>query len=263
MRRAVRRVELLILVPAVAAAIAVRANAEDVAAQLFAGSCAACHTIGQGAGIGPDLLSATQRPKESLRVSVKKMEETVGPLTEAQVDGLVDLLKSSDLNQRLAALAQPAAEETVAAVELPRGSEPNGRRLFFGERPLAHGGPPCFACHAVASRGGNLAVDLTSVQARIGPSALMSATATPPFPMMKAAYAKRQVTQQEALDLAAFLESSAIDHPSVFQPPPERVLPVHLGALSFAGVIFGAAGLLFRSRRAGVRSRLVRDSSRR
>ena len=260
MRRPGRRVELVMLVSAAVALAAVRARGDDPAARLYVDSCAACHTIGQGAGVGPDLLPATQRPKDALRIAVMKMEDNVGPLTNAQVESMVDLLKSADVTKRLAALTQPAAQ---VAVTLPHGSQPNGRRLFFGEKPLANGGPPCFGCHAVASRGGNLAVDLTSVQARIGPSALMSATATPPFPMMKTAYAHRPVTQEEALDLAAFLESSASDHPSVVQPPPERVLPVHLGALSFAGVIFGAVTFVFRSRRAGVRSRLVRDSSER
>jgi hypothetical protein len=74
---------------------------------------------------------------------------------------------------------------------------------------------------------------------------------------MKATYARHAVTQEEALDLAAFLASPDKNEKQ------ERVMPVRIGAVSFAGVILGAMAFLFRSRRAGVRSRLVRDSSER
>ncbi|MFA6954938.1 MAG: hypothetical protein WC538_03605 [Thermoanaerobaculia bacterium] len=161
--------------------------------------------------------------------------------------------------QRLALLEQPAAE---AAAPMPLGSEANGRLLFFGEQPLVNGGSPCFACHAAGARGGNLAADLTSVQARLGPGTLVAATVKPPFPMMKAAYAKHPVAEEEALDLAAFLTSFAKGKQQPAQPLPARSLPLNLGALAFAAVIFAAVTLLFRSRRAGVRSRLVRNSER-
>ena len=258
MRSPGRRETLLMLVAGFVIAAAFSARGDDPAAQLFSESCSACHTIGQGAGVGPDLLASTQWPKEPLRIAVKRMEDNVGPLTDAQVDGLVELLKAADVKQRLAALEQPAAEQPAPQ---PLGSEANGRRLFFGEQPLANGGTPCFACHAVRSRGGNLAADLTAVHARLGPVALVSAAAKPPYPTMKAAYAQHPVTPEEALDLAAFLGSFAKGPPA--QPLPEPALPLQIGALSFAGVILGAVALLFRSRRAGVRSRLVRDSSER
>ncbi len=269
MRRPGRRESLLLLFASFLVTAAFSARGDDPAAQLYAESCAPCHSIGKGAGVGPDLLPSVKKPQNVLHDAIERMEENVGELTDEQVDSLVELLKAPDVKQRLAALEQPGAAtpEPAAAAPppppLPRGSEANGRRLFFGEQPLANGGSPCFGCHAVGARGGDLAVDLTLVQTRIGPSALLSATAKPPFPMMRAAYAQRPVTQEEALDLAAFLESAAKGQPPAALPQPESTLPVRLGAFSFVAVTFAAVALLFRSRRAGVRARLVRDSSER
>lgn len=227
----------------------------DEAAELYAESCSACHTIGRGDGAGPDLIASTQWSADTLRVAVERMEENTGDLTDEQVDSLVTLLKAPDLNQRLAALEQPAAETTVAQ---PQGSAENGRRLFFGEKPLANGGSACFACHTMGTEGGALAADLSAVHTRLSPAALVTASAKPPFAMMKAAYAQHAVTQEEAIDLAAFLGS-----PATSLPLTSGVVPVRVGAVSLAGVALAAIALLFRARRAGVRSRLVRDSSRR
>lgn len=227
----------------------------DEAAQLYSESCSACHSIGRGDGAGPDLLASTQWSKETLRVAVERMEENTGDLTDEQVDSLVELLKAPDVKQRLAALEQPAAE---TATEPPRGSAENGRRLFFGEKRFANGGSACFACHVVGTEGGTLAADLTAVHTRLSPAALVTASAKPPFAMMKAAYAQHAVTQDEAADLAAFLGSRPAS-----PPLNSGVLPVRIGAVSLAGLALAAVALLFRSRRAGVRSRLVRDSTRR
>lgn len=227
----------------------------DEAAQLYSDSCSACHTIGGGNGAGPDLIASTQWSAETLRVAVERMEENTGDLTDEQVDSLVALLKAPDVKQRLAALEQPALE---TATEQPRGSAENGRRLFFGETRFTNGGSACFACHAVGPEGGTLAADLSVVHTRLSPAALVTASAKPPFAMMKAAYAQHAVTEEEAVDLAAFLRS-----PATSPPLTSGVVPVRVGAVSLAGVALAAVALLFRSRRAGVRSRLVRDSSRR
>lgn len=261
MRRSGWRETLLILMAAFAAIVAFAARGDDPGARLFSESCSACHTIGQGDGAGPDLLPATRKSKDVLRIAVKRMEDNVGPLTDAQIDSLVALLKAPDVKHRLAALAGGVPEPATAP--LPRGSEANGRRLFFGEQALKNGGSPCFACHAVHATGGSLAADLTAVQARLSPAALTLATAKPPFPMMKAAYAHHPVTEEEALDLAAFLESPVLDS-AAKERPPTRALPLRVAALavSFAGVMFGGVALLSRLRRAGVRARLVRDSER-
>jgi hypothetical protein len=86
----------------------------------------------------------------------------------------------------------------------------------------------------------------------------MAATAKPGFPMMKAAYARRPVTEVEALDLIAFFEASAAKPARA-----ENVTPFRVGAVSFAGVMLGAVALVFRSRKAGVRKRMIETSRKR
>lgn len=213
------------------------------AEQLYNDSCAGCHTIGGGEGVGPDLLPSTKWSHADLEVAIKRMEDNVGPLTDEQVDGLIAFLKGPQ--------AQPVPEP-------PKGSPDTGRKLFFGEQKLANGGSPCFACHAVAGRGGNLAIDLTAVHKRRNATVLMAATAKPGFPMMKAAYARTPVTEEEARDLLAFFEASA-NAPA----RTERVTPVRVGAVSFAGVMLGAVALVSRSRKAGVRKRLIEANRKR
>lgn len=184
------------------------ASGEDPAAQahLFLEKCASCHTVGGGEAAGPDLLPSTKWPADELRVAVKRMEENSGPLSDDEVDALVELLKNSDVQQVIAAAEHP---QSAPVEPRPVGDANIGRGLFFGERPLSAGGSPCFACHAVSGEGGNLARDLTAVHARMGETALLSATQKPGFPLMKASYARYPVTRAEAEHLVAFLRSGA------------------------------------------------------
>ena len=225
--------------------------------------CSGCHTIGGGALTGPDLLPSTQWPREDLRVAVERMEVNVGPMTDEEVDGLTDLLKAPDVQQRLDGAREQRIEEMAATLE--PGNPVVGQRLFFGERRFLNGGIACFACHAAAGRGGNMAVDLTTVHQRLGQQSVMSATEQPAFPMMKAAYGAKPVTPQEAAHLAAFFEQTVADVQPGSQPPPsnEGLGLVHAGAGGFFIAVLAGVFLLARTRRAGVRSRLIRDSYRR
>jgi ubiquinol-cytochrome c reductase cytochrome c subunit len=235
----------------------------DPYAALYLRICAGCHTIGGGPLTGPDLLPSMRWPREDLRVAVKRMEVNVGPMTDEEVDGLTDLLKSPDVQEKLAAASEQRVAEMAASLD--PGVPATGRRLFFGERRFANGGVGCFACHAAAGRGGNMARDLTDVHGRMGEQSVRSATEQPAFPMMRAAYGSRPVTAQESAHLAAYfaeLTGAAPLQPGA-QPAAEPTGILHAAAGGFVILVFGGVALLARSRRAGVRSRLVRDSFRR
>ena len=222
---------------------------------LYLENCSGCHTIGEGDLAGPDLLPSTKWPRADLRAAVQRMEANVGPMTPEQVDAITDLLQSPDLKSLLYAA-------TMGEKARPKGSATTGERLYFGQDPLANGGSPCFACHSVRGRGGSLAVDLTTVHARMGDSALLSATEQAAFPLMRGLYAKRPVTSDEASHLVAFLETCAVGVPPDAKPPAESASKVHGAAGGIAVAVFGAVAILFRSRRAGVRERMVRKSGR-
>ena len=233
----------------------------DPAATLFLDQCAACHTVGVENSESLDLEAATQMPGEQLHEAVERMEDNVGPLTDEQVNLLVALLKSPDVKARLQTASTPPVAATIASER--KGSAERGRALFYGEQRLANGGLACFACHTVEGHGGNLASDLTTVHARRGVKAVVSAAEAPLFPLMKAAYTKKVVTTQEAVDIAAWLEQSSTKAPPGQPPRAENMIAVRSTAAGAVFIVLGGAALVFRTRRAGTRSRMVRDSSRR
>jgi mono/diheme cytochrome c family protein len=224
---------------------------------VFLDRCAVCHSVGGGELVGPDLLPTAQWPREVLRVAIKKMEENTGPIGDADTDALIDLLKAPDAKRQLEGGATVDAPP-VAEPPPPPASAENGRKLFFGERQFAKGGLPCFACHAVAGRGGNLAVDLTGAGARIGQKRLTAAASNAVFPLMKSAYMNRPLAPQEVLDVVAFLEQAQAPNGVA-----DRAGVLHAGASGAALVALVGTALLFRSRRAGFRSRVARKSPRR
>jgi cytochrome c553 len=219
-------------------------------AKLFIDTCAVCHTIGGGDTAGPDLIAAAHKSRAEIEAAVKRMQENVGPLEPAKIEALVSLLQAPDAKARIALAAGPPAIEIPP--ELKAASAETGRRLFFGEQAFSNRGIPCAGCHAVAGHGGNLAVDLTAVHARRGDPPLIAAAEQPAIPLMKAAYGHRPVTRQEAYHLLAFFRDSEKSAP--VRP---RIGSVHMLAAGLTLVVLGGIAPLFRSRRAGTRSRMV------
>jgi len=244
----------------------------DPAADFFISRCAGCHTVGGGELTAPDLLPSTGWPEADLTLAVERMEKNVGPLTEEQVRDLVGLLESPQVQPRIAAARERQVAEMAATLEPP--SPRTGRALFHGEEPLTHGGMPCAACHRAEDYGGNLAVDLTDAYARLGESALLSASESPGFPLMKAAYRIHPVTRQEAVHLVAYLEwvspEEDRDAESEAEPgaaaagPPVGTCGTVLAALVLLTLAFPLARSRSRRRLAGrgVRAELVKKSRR-
>lgn len=234
------------------------ARAQTDAVTLFHEACESCHTVGGGEAAGPDLIASTKWPHDELRAAVERMQENTGPLTAEQIDALVALLQKPDVKEILAA-PPAAATSTPEAPPLPKGNASTGERLFFGTTPLANGGSPCFACHAVNGRGGNLSRDLTLVASRLGESPLITITEHPGFPLMRAAYLNRPVTAEEARDVVAFLQQSA----RAGTATPTNPIAVHATAGGLAILALAAVGLAARARRAGARARMIRIARRR
>lgn len=181
----------------------------DPVADFYLSRCAGCHTVGGGELTAPDLEPSTGWPASDLALAVERMEKNVGPLTAEQVEQLVALLRSEDVRERIAEARERQVEEMAATLE--PASALQGKALFHGEEELGRGGLACSACHRAGEPegpkyGGSLAVDLSDAYARLGESALISASENPGFPLMKAAYRERPVTRQEAVHLVAYLE---------------------------------------------------------
>jgi mono/diheme cytochrome c family protein len=201
------------------------ANAADAAAgkQLFQDkTCSACHTIGGGDLVGPDLKNVTkERPKEWLQqwiAAPDKMIAKKDPVAIELLHKYHDMempnlgLSSTEIDNLIAFLETGGSGASSGAAAAPAltGDADRGKALFTGVARFENGGPPCMACHSTggigALGGGHLGPDLTDVAKRLGGANGLSAwIAGLPTPTMKAVWSKQPPTPQERADVAAFL----------------------------------------------------------
>ena len=206
--------------------------------QLFQ-QCKACHSIGQGRLLGPDLLDISKRRdadwvKNFIRSSqsmIKRgdpdaiaiFEEFNNlimidyPLSEAELDAIlqyIDSFSTPDAEAEADAsaadsLAVSGEEDYLALIDTDENAA-RGKALFEGSRKFRNGGPSCISCHHVnaeeGAQGGLLAKDLTQSFSRIGGLAgIKGMIDFPAYPAMKDAYAGAAITEDESVQLQVFL----------------------------------------------------------
>jgi mono/diheme cytochrome c family protein len=252
------------------------AAATDAGQQLFQQKgCVACHTIGKGALVGPDLKGVTTKEphawleqwisapdamiakKDPTAVSLLQQFHNVQMpnlgLSTSDVDAIIDYLAAAS-SGTAAAPAAPAA----AAASAPAGNPEIGKELFTGVLRYQNGGPPCMACHSVggigALGGGQLGPDLTGIFSVLGGAAGVNAfIAGTPTPTMRAVWGSRPLTDQERANVVAFLGQA-----EVTQRPAQAIW--QLASLAVLGlvILLGLAGLRWQNRlRFGVRRPMV------
>ncbi len=202
------------------------AQTEEQGEKLFSDRCTACHSIGGGRLVGPDLKGVVERRESSwLRRIIQEPDKLLADgdelatqllrefnnvpmpnvgLSEDEVDALIAYLETA----ASAGQAQQSPPGGSAAEQGPPGDAKSGLRLFTGATRLANGGAACAACHSVAGvgalGGGSLGPDLTGVYQRLGKAGLAAALKGLPFPSMREIYEYRPLTAQELADLLAF-----------------------------------------------------------
>jgi len=220
-------------IAAIWAALPGVANAADAAAgqQVFQNNCAACHTVGKGALVGPDLKGVTtRRPHEWLEQWISAPDAMLAKkdpyatnllhqfhdvempnlgLSAADVDAVIAYLATGGAGGSAASATEAASAPAVL------GNAEAGKELFTGVKRYANGGPPCMACHSAGGigslGGGQLAPDLTSVVSRFGGASAVDAfVAGTPTPTMKAVWSKQPLTPQERANVVAFLSQAAV-----------------------------------------------------
>jgi len=264
-----------VLAAAGASRLARAESAPSPAGALFAERCATCHNLGGGVKVGPDLLGVVKRrTKDWFRKFVRGPSAAIDagdpvatalfktfqpirmpdqPLTDAEVEGVWTYFADcTDKGGCAPALSGPRWGTDATADEVARG-----RELFAGQRRLARGGAPCFACHAVRGQGaaegdqlglmggGTLGPNLTFAYARLGEKGLTPVLTQMSTPVMQAVYAGAPLEADEQMALKGYLASLARDGTR-----PRREGDFFYLGLEGMGLVLGAFTLRSRVRRA-------------
>jgi len=247
------------------------ASAQESGKQIFQQSCAACHSIGGGQLVGPDLAGVNdKRPEDwllkyikSSQTLVKSGDKTAMALFEQfnKIPMPDQALSDDQIKKVLAHIKEtggsPAAGKQAAAPSAQVAKESaavatpdeirQGQDLFDGKLRFANGGPSCNACHHVTSDallgGGLLAAELSLVFSRMGHAGVRAVIENSPFPVMQAAYAGKDLTGKEINALVAFLQH--IDKEHARQMPKEwgwRMFSAGAGGVVVLLGIFSLAG---------------------
>lgn len=170
--------------------------------------------------------------------------------------GIIGVLLAGVL---LVGVATPAVRAQTATAEIAAlaGDARRGQQLYSGGVAMVNGGAPCIACHALDGLGSagmaSYGPDLSSFHADYAAEGVMAVLESLAFSRMEAIYLNRPLSQQEQLDLTAFLAEIAA-RPA---PPARSLAGMVLLAVALVFAIVALAGL---HRFKGVRQSLVEQA---
>lgn len=223
------------------------AQAQDVGEQKFTTVCTACHTIGNGRLVGPDLSGVTDRRSEEWMLKFIKSSQTMvksgdadavaiftefnnimmpdNNFTDDEIKAVIAYIKSKSGGAAAAAAPADAAATETAAAPAREATEEDillGQHLFDGTKRFENKGVSCISCHNVNTArvipGGLLAKDLTTAHSRMGGDAgITGILNAPPFPAMTDSYKNNPITPDEAFAIAAFLKSVETENAGTVQ----------------------------------------------
>jgi mono/diheme cytochrome c family protein len=213
---------------------------------IFKQNCSACHSVGKGRLVGPDLSGVTNRRSAEWLLKFTKSSQGLIKSGDGDAKAIFNeynqmlmpdfpQLSDADVQSVFAFIESksPAVVETakVEAVEEAVEEKPAriatkedihaGMNLFSGKKTFKMGGAACLSCHHVKNDGlfggGTLAKELTTVHGKMGDAGLAGLLSSPPFPAMTVAYKDNKLTEDEIFQLAAFLKHA--DSERIYQQP--------------------------------------------
>lgn len=250
--------------------------------------CAACHSIGGGKMIGPDLKGVTKRRSNDWLVQFilsstklvksgdaeavalfKQYNNIPMPDNALTVDQVNLIIKHIDggaggasIDPKQLALQQRA--DSMLKVNSPLDVLA-GYELFNGDRRLENGGAACTACHNATynktGKGGILAKDLTKAYSRLGGFAgIKGIISTAPFPSMLETYKDHPVTHEENAQLQLFLKSTDEQNPS--EPLVQKTWFLQAALTISLFILLAISGLWFRRKRLSVNHAILKRQER-
>ena len=244
---------------------AIQSQAEE-GEEIFGTFCVACHTIGGGRLVGPDLQGLADRRSEEWIIGFVQHSQAViasgdadalaiaeeypglimpdWPLTDDQVRAFIAFTREGPSGG--AAQPVPIASASEEQITL-------GQNLFQGTVRLANGGPTCNSCHDVTHDavigGGVLAIELTTVFSRLGGPGVRAIIGSPPFPVMQRAYQDKPLTDDEVAALVGFLERA--DAEQALHQPRDYGIKLFLAGLAGAVILLGVYSMMWNGRLRG------------
>lgn len=259
------RTAALLLLSLLTAGLPARSPAQD-GGELFRTRCIACHTIGGGRLVGPDLDGIGTRRTEAWLIpfiqhsqAVIKSGDPIAMELAKEYPGLVMPdwpLSADEVRAILSYVASPGAAggaPVPAAAAAPATTEQVqlGLDLFQGRVRLTNGGPTCNSCHDVTHDavigGGVLARDLTTVFTRLGGPGVRAIIGSPPFPVMQRAFQNHPLTDAETSALVAFLQDADAKH--ALQQPRDYGMRLFQSGVVGAALLMVAYALAWRGRK--------------
>lgn len=226
----------------------------NVPSELFTNKCAACHTIGKGRLVGPDLKNIGDQRDAVWLLNFITSSQTMINSGDADAVKVYNeynkllmpdpLISESEITEILSYIKEVSSGNIVESTQvlvdpLATTNDDNiarGRKLFNGQSRLENQGAACLSCHHVkddlAYPGGNLAKELTESFSVMGGAGVIAIIRNSPFPAMAQAYQKHALTESEVIDLGAYLKS--VSEKSIYQHPRDYSLTfLYLGQLAF------------------------------
>lgn len=251
-------------------------------------TCAACHTIGGGKTVGPDLKGITKRRTNDWLVKFiqsstamvkagdpdavavfKQFNNIPMPDNALTVDQVNKILAHIDGGAGGAAIDPKQAALQHKVDSMLKTNSPLdilvGKELFSGERRLENGGASCTSCHNAtynnSGKGGILAKDLTKAYSRLGGFAgIKGIIASAPFPSMLATYKNHPVTEIENAQIQLFLKNT--DEQNPVQPVIEKTWFLYAAMVVGLFILLAIAGLWFRRKRFSVNHAILKRQER-
>jgi mono/diheme cytochrome c family protein len=247
--------------------------------ETFQTVCVACHTIGGGRLIGPDLEGIEERRSEEWIIRFVQGSQAMvnagdpvavalfaeynsipmpdNALTDDEVRSVLDYIRTA----AAAGEGSPAQSGSTTVAPATPDQILLGQQLFQGTTRFANAGPTCNSCHEVTNDavigGGVLARELTTVFTRLGGPGVRAILGSPPFPVMQRAYEDRSLTDEEVVALVGFLQQA--DAEQALHQPRDYGIKLFTAGIIGAAVLLGLYTLMWSGRKRGSVNQAIYD----